>query len=82
MKKDLSQQDMQEIRGGATPLWVSLLKTQTSYTTNVTKAAWESDLWCKENPGNSHCRPKPTKPMPPMQTMRYPSDSDSDKITF
>jgi hypothetical protein len=82
MKKDLSQQDMQAVRGGAAPLWVSLLKTQTNSNINRTKAAWESDLWCKQHSDDSHCRPKPVKPMPPMQTMRYPSDSDSDKVTF
>jgi hypothetical protein len=89
MKKDLSQQEMENVRGGAvTPFWVSLLKPQLSSNPQGTKAAWESDFWCGQNPDDPHCRPKPikpikpVKPMPPMQTMRYPSDSDSDKVTF
>jgi Serine endopeptidase inhibitors len=80
MKKELSQQQMLEIQGGGVPFWTQLLKEQVKTTTNVTKAAWESDLWRKENPGFPRCNP--VKPLPPIQTMRYPSDSDSDKITF
>jgi hypothetical protein len=78
MKKELSQQQMLEIQGSGVPFWTHLLKEQLkSPGANVTKAAWESDLWRKQHP-----EWQPVKPMPPMQTMRYPSDSDSDKITF
>jgi Serine endopeptidase inhibitors len=78
MKQELSYEEMQEIQGGGIPFWTHLLKEQLkSPSTNVTKAAWESDLWRKQHP---ECHP--AKPMPPMRTMRYPSDSDSDKITF
>lgn len=83
MKKELSKQEMQQVQGGATPLWVQLLKTQTNSTSQSTKAVWEADFWCKQHPEFPRCpTPNPVRPMPPMQTMRYPSDSDSDKSTL